>query len=325
MSVIFITHDLGVIAEIADQVAVMYAGRDRGTGSRRRTVSASRCTLIRAACWRRCRSCSSTEVAAADDRRHGAGADRVAAGVSIFESVCARNSGVCNGTGAGASESRALGCVSSLERTRVSTPLLEVRGLTKHFPVRGGVLLRRVGISARGRWRLVQSCNRGETLGLVGESGCGKSTVGKTLLRLHRAVGGIDLLRRHGHHSLGTRAELRALRREIQIVFQDPFESLNARHSVGRILEEPFIVHRLGTAAERRRWVVGAARDGRFVERRRATLSARIFRRAAAAHRHCASNRAAPEADRLRRSGFRARCIDPVAGAEPAAGICSAK
>jgi peptide/nickel transport system ATP-binding protein len=135
----------------------------------------------------------------------------------------------------------------------MTAPLLEVRGLTKHFPVRSGVLLRRVG-SVHAVDDVSFSLGRGETLGLVGESGCGKSTVGKTLLRLLEPSAGSIFFEGKDITRLGG-PELRALRREIQIVFQDPFESLNARHSVGRILEEPFIIHRLGSAAERSRWV----------------------------------------------------------------------
>jgi peptide/nickel transport system ATP-binding protein len=135
----------------------------------------------------------------------------------------------------------------------MSAPLLEVRELTKHFPVRAGVLMRQVGrVHAVDNVSL--TLRRGETLGLVGESGCGKSTVGKTLLRLHEPTSGSIFFEGRDITLLG-RTEMRALRREIQIVFQDPLESLNTRHSVGRILEEPFAVHRLGTAAERRRWV----------------------------------------------------------------------
>ena len=135
----------------------------------------------------------------------------------------------------------------------MNVPLLEVRGLTKHFPVRGGVLLRRIG-DVHAVDAVSFSVRRGETLGLVGESGCGKSTVGKTLLRLLEPSEGSIFFEGRDITHLGP-AELRALRREMQIVFQDPFESLNARHSVGRILEEPFVIHRMGTAAERRRWV----------------------------------------------------------------------
>lgn len=135
----------------------------------------------------------------------------------------------------------------------MTAPLLEVRGLTKHFPVRGGVLLRRIG-DVHAVDAVSFSVRRGETLGVVGESGCGKSTVGKTLLRLLEPSAGSIFFEGRDITHLGP-AELRALRRQMQIVFQDPFESLNARHSVGRILEEPFVIHRMGTALERRRWV----------------------------------------------------------------------
>ncbi|MBS05293.1 MAG: peptide ABC transporter substrate-binding protein, partial [Gammaproteobacteria bacterium] len=97
---------------------------------------------------------------------------------------------------------------------------------------------------------------QGQTLGLVGESGCGKSTVGRTLLRLHGATAGSVFFEGRDVMQMGSKA-LRELRRDVQIVFQDPFESLNSRHTVGRILEEPFAIHRMGTAAERDRWIDG--------------------------------------------------------------------
>lgn len=131
--------------------------------------------------------------------------------------------------------------------------LLEVRDLTKHFPIRGGVLLRRVG-EVHAVDNVSFSVEPGETLGLVGESGCGKSTVGKTVLKLIEATSGeVEF---DGRDVLSLRAKpLRALRREMQIVFQDPYESLNARHTVGKILEEPFVIHKLGSVEERRQWV----------------------------------------------------------------------
>ncbi len=132
-------------------------------------------------------------------------------------------------------------------------PLLEVRRLTKHFPVRGGLLMRSIG-SVHAVDDVSFALDRGETLGLVGESGCGKSTIGKTLLRLYEPTSGSVFFEGRDISTLDRR-ELRTLRRDIQIVFQDPFESLNARHSIGRILEEPFVIHGLGTAAERNRWV----------------------------------------------------------------------
>ncbi len=120
-------------------------------------------------------------------------------------------------------------------------PLLEVRDLKVHFPVRAGVLQRVVdyrkavdGVSF--------SIRPGETLGLVGESGCGKTTVGRAVLRLIPATGGS--VRFDGHDVLGLRAtSLRRLRRQIQIIFQDPGGSLNPRMRVGRIIGEPLEVH----------------------------------------------------------------------------------
>ena len=131
-------------------------------------------------------------------------------------------------------------------------PLLRVRGLTKHFPVRGGMFMRTVG-QVHAVDDVSFELDVGETVGLVGESGCGKSTVGKTLLRLHEPTAGEVLFEGRDITTMG-RAELRQLRRDIQIILQDPFESLNARHTVGKILEEPFVIHRIGTPQERRRW-----------------------------------------------------------------------
>ncbi|MCY3729971.1 MAG: ATP-binding cassette domain-containing protein [Rhodospirillaceae bacterium] len=134
----------------------------------------------------------------------------------------------------------------------MTTPVLEVRELTKYFPVRAGVFLRKVG-DVHAVDDVSLQVHRGETLGLVGESGCGKSTVGRVILNLLRPTRGRVFFEGRDLSGL-SRSQWQAVRREMQIIFQDPMESLNARHTVGRILEEPFVIHRLGTPVERRGW-----------------------------------------------------------------------
>ncbi len=135
----------------------------------------------------------------------------------------------------------------------MSGALLEVRDLRMHFPVRGGILKRRVG-SVYAVDGVSFDIPPGATLGLVGESGCGKTTVGRTILRLYKPTGGRVRFEGQEVFSLAKGA-LRRLRREMQMIFQDPFESLDARFTVGEILEEPFEIHGIGTVQERRRRV----------------------------------------------------------------------
>lgn len=138
-------------------------------------------------------------------------------------------------------------------------PLLNVEHLKMYFPVRGGVFRRQVGnvyavddVSLR--------VEAGRTLGLVGESGCGKTTLGRSVLRLYRPTegnvhfDGQDLMKL-------SRKSLLEIRRNMQMIFQDPFESLNSRHTVGTILEEPFLIHRIGNASKRKDMV------GQLIER----------------------------------------------------------
>ncbi len=128
-------------------------------------------------------------------------------------------------------------------------PVLAVDGLEKHYPVRRGVLRR-----AAGHVRAVDGVSfaiaEGETLGLVGESGCGKSTVARSVLRLIEPSAGTIALAGTDITRLG-KAALRPFRRQMQIVFQDPFASLNPRMSAGDIVAEPLKVHGLGDARER--------------------------------------------------------------------------
>ena len=132
----------------------------------------------------------------------------------------------------------------------MSTPLLRVRNLKKHYPVRRGWLRRRTGVVAAVDG-LSFDIGEGETLGLVGESGCGKSTTGRALLQLVKPTLGEVRFQDADLTTLGPRA-LRGVRRHMQMIFQDPYASLDPRQSVGRIVGEPLEVHALGTRAERR-------------------------------------------------------------------------
>lgn len=136
----------------------------------------------------------------------------------------------------------------------MNAPLLEIRDLQMHFPVKEGVFQR-----SRKVCRAVDGVNlslhAGETIGLVGESGCGKSTLGKCIVRLHRPTAGRIHFDGADLAPLSTR-QLKPHRRNLQMIFQDPVESLNARHTVGDILAEPFLIHGLGDAAWRRRKVL---------------------------------------------------------------------
>ena len=121
-------------------------------------------------------------------------------------------------------------------------PLLEVENLVKHFPITTGIVFQRKVGSVRAVDGVSFTLGRGETLGLVGESGCGKSTVAKLLLRLEKATAGQARYKGDDIFAMSPR-RLRRLRRDIQIVLQDPYASLNPRMTVGDIVGEPFDIH----------------------------------------------------------------------------------
>ncbi len=128
-------------------------------------------------------------------------------------------------------------------------PLLQVSDLHKHFPVSQGWLRRRQALRAVNGVSLEIAA--GETLGLVGESGCGKSTLGRAILQLQKPTSGEVRLAGQALQGLSAR-ELKHARRNMQVIFQDPFASLSPRRTVAQIIREPLDVHRIGTAAERR-------------------------------------------------------------------------
>lgn len=131
--------------------------------------------------------------------------------------------------------------------------LLIVKNLKKYYPITGGIFGKEIGV-VKAVDDVSFSVKQGETLGLVGESGCGKSTTGRSLLRLIEPTAGEVIFNGTNITALKPE-EMRKMRRDMQIVFQDPFASLNPRHNVEKILEEPLIVHGVTDADERRRRV----------------------------------------------------------------------
>jgi oligopeptide transport system ATP-binding protein len=123
----------------------------------------------------------------------------------------------------------------------MSQPLLEVHDLVMHFPVGGGMFSKPAGV-VRAVDGVSFNVHKGETLGLVGESGCGKTTTGRCILQLERPTGGRIVFEGIDMVTLDA-AELRAVRRRVQVIFQDPYSSLNPRMTVGQILAEPLKVH----------------------------------------------------------------------------------
>jgi len=133
-----------------------------------------------------------------------------------------------------------------------AAPLLEVRGLAMHFPVSEGIVLSRKIGDVKAVDGVDFTINRGETLGLVGESGCGKTTTGRCILRLERPTAGEILFDGRDVNRM-QRSELVALRRRMQVIFQDPYSSLNPRMKVGDTIAEPIQVHGVEPDAARRR------------------------------------------------------------------------
>ena len=310
-AIILITHDLGVVAEMCDRVAVMYAGEiveqtdvttlfreplhpytrgligvdpgrrrgpgragghpgqraqpDRpaaglpvraalpGRGSRRTSRSRPRsipscCRLgpghdVR--CW------LYHDAARRADAPAGAGrAAAAAAGVDEPRDGAAERPAHDRARVDRPSRGRDARRPAPARPTR--TPLVEVRDLVKHFPIRGGILQRTDRPWSRPSTASSFEIRRGETLGLVGESGCGKTTVGRLLLRLIEPTVGHDHVRRRRHHERSRARALKPYRRRMQIIFQDPYASLDPRTPIGDSIGEGLRIHGLGTSAERR-------------------------------------------------------------------------
>ncbi len=212
MSVLFISHDLGVVGEIADQVVVMRHGAVREQGSVAQIFSAPSDAYTRAllAC-RPSLSDTPVRLSVIDDQLVGAAPHTVPAQPGLVKNAQA-------------------------------PVVLEVRALAKSFFLRQGLFGKR-------EFKAVQGVNfqlrRGHTLGVVGESGSGKTTMGLTLLRLHEPTSGEVIFDGRNLLTLTDR-ERQAMRRRIQIVFQNPYASLNPRFTIGQTLVEPMTIHAIG-------------------------------------------------------------------------------
>src|SRR5260370_14860266 len=136
-----------------------------------------------------------------------------------------------------------------VESVVATSTLVDVRDLKTYFPVKQGIILQRTVGHVKAVDGVSFSIERGKTLGLVGESGSGKTTIGRTLVRLYKPTGGqaffdgVDLAKLEGE-------ELRQLRRRVQMVFQDPYASLNPRYTIGSLVAEPMYIYKLGSSNE---------------------------------------------------------------------------
>src|SRR5436853_3455932 len=145
---------------------------------------------------------------------------------------------------------QAMSVVANQDTGQVGDTLLKVEGLKMHFPVTGGGIFRRTVGAVRAVDGIDFYVKRGETLGLVGESGCGKSTAGRAILQLYTPTAGKVYFKNEDITRAG-KDRMRALRREMQMIFQDPYASLNPRMTVGDIIGEPLRVHHLASGQNR--------------------------------------------------------------------------
>jgi peptide/nickel transport system ATP-binding protein len=225
MAVMFITHDMGVVAEIAERTVVMLKGEAVETDTTEhifRNGSHPYTRMLLNAVPR--------------------------LGSMSGQSQPRKFAAVDTATGEPLAEVERQDTVKA-----AATPVLQVKGLTTRFDIKSGLFGK-----VSGRVHAVENVSfdlmAGETLAIVGESGCGKSTTGRSLMQLIKPkagevlIGGKDIGKQHGE-------DLRAARRDIQMIFQDPFASLSPRRSVGQAIAEPFLTHKLGNTADAQRKV----------------------------------------------------------------------
>ncbi len=218
-SVLFITHDMGVVAEIADRTVVMYRGEQVETGATADIFHRGQHPYTRALL----------------------SAVPVLGSMQSYERPL-RFPVVNAATGESDTPAEMPDTVAR------EKPVLQVKNLTKRFDIHSGLFGK-----LRGRVHAVENVSfdlfAGETLSLVGESGCGKSTTGRAIMRLIEPQSGSVIVDGRDVLSLGKR-DMREMRKSVQMIFQDPFASLNPRMTVGQAIAEPYLEHRMGTARE---------------------------------------------------------------------------
>jgi peptide/nickel transport system ATP-binding protein len=228
MSVVFITHDMGVVAEIADRVVVMWKGRkvEEGAAADVLTRPQHAYTQLLLGAVPRLGSMKGEPLPK-----------------PFPETVAVAPSGALVQAPKERSE-------KAMVAPAEQRPILEVANLVTRFPVRSG-LFGRVSAQVHAVESVSFSLRAGETLALVGESGCGKSTTGRSILRLVEPSAGSVLFEGQDVRALDS-AGLRKMRQRMQMIFQDPFASLNPRKSIGAAIAEPIIVHRIAARREAR-------------------------------------------------------------------------
>jgi peptide/nickel transport system ATP-binding protein len=246
MSVVFITHDMGVVAEIADRVVVMWKGKKVEEAEAPRVLEHPEHPYTKALLAAVPRLGSMKGEAKPKPFPEPEG-EAVSASPDASAPELPASAATTPRDGVGISKPRD---DSMAQGSPASRPLLEVANLVTRFPIRSGVF-GKVNARVHAVEDVSFSLHPGETLALVGESGCGKSTTGRSILRLVEPNAGRVLFEGEDVRALDPQG-LRRMRQRMQMIFQDPFASLNPRKSVGAAIAEPIIVHGLASKREAR-------------------------------------------------------------------------